>query len=479
MALAQLGVLVGYLLVVLIVGYLAWQRTEHNPEGFYVSDRGLGTLVLTFTVMASTLSTFAFLAVGGFASSTGAGIFVFLAMEIFAIAVAYQIIGERINRIGRRLDILTPKDHLQDRYGSPLIGVLYVVASFFLLIPYVTVQIVGGGIALDVLLNVDYTVGIVVITVIMAIYVHFSGMRGVAWTDLLQGIVMFTAMIGIFLFAIATIGSDAIASPILQENPNLFTVTGPANVWTPLYTVTFAIAFMGFVALPHIYQRMLSAGSPEILRSSSRLFPLIAIPFYFAATAMGVWATGLIPKPDNPDYYIPLVILDLAGPIVGAIVIAAAVAALMSTADSLSLSISSMIGRDIYAEYVEPDASQHRELRATQVTLVIVHILALALAFQQPEFIFELTAFAVTALGATLPAVYFGLFWKRATKHGAIASIIIGPLVLILFDLGVLPSGVLLGTHQGFGALVIAALVFVVVSLATEPPADKVLQRHF
>lgn len=479
MAVEQLAVLVFYLLVVLIVGYFAWRKTEHDPEGFYVSDRGLGTLVLTFTVMASTLSTFAFLAVGGFASSTGAGVFVFLAMEIFAIAVAYQVIGERINRVGRRLNVLTPKDHLQDRYESSTIGVLYVIASFFLLIPYVTVQIVGGGIALDVLLNVDYTVGIVVITVIMAIYVHFSGMRGVAWTDLLQGIVMFTAMIGIFLFALATIGTEEISVNVIQEAPALFTVTGPANVWTPLYTVTFAIAFMGFVALPHIYQRMLSAGSPEILRSSGRLFPVIAIPFYFTATAMGVWATGLIPQPENPDYYIPLVILDLAGPIVGAFVIAAAIAALMSTADSLSLSISSMIGRDIYAEYIEPDASNKRELHATQVTLVIVHILALALAFQQPEFIFELTAFAVTALGATLPAVYFGLFWKGATKQGAIASIVIGPIALILFDLGILPSGILFGTHQGFGALVIAALVFFSVSLVTKPPSDDVIERHF
>ena len=141
MAAVEIGVFVVYLAIVLIVGYLAWQRSDKTPSDFYVSDRQLGTIVLTFTVMASTLSTFAFFGVGGIAAATGTGVFVFLAMEIFAIGVAYQFVGERLNVIGDRLDVLTPTDYLTDRYETGTVGALYVIASFFLVIPYITVQL--------------------------------------------------------------------------------------------------------------------------------------------------------------------------------------------------------------------------------------------------------------------------------------------------------------------------------------------------
>ena len=475
----QLTILAAYLLIVLGVGYVAWEKSERTPTDFYVSGRQIGTIVLTFTVMASTLSTFAFFGVGGIAAATGTGVFVFLAMEIFAIGVAYQIVGERLNVIGERLNILTPMDYLTDRYQTPSVGIIYVVASFFLLIPYITVQIVGGGIALDVLLGIDYNVGIVLITIIMAIYVHFSGMRGVAWTDLLQGVIMFVAMIGLFLLALALISPDTLQSGVTNSSPELFSVTGPAGTWAPLYTVSYAIAFIGFIALPHVYQRMLSANSPEVLRSSARLFSLIAVPFYFAAAALGVWATGVIPAPENPDYYIPLFVIELTGPIVGAVIIAAAVAALMSTADSLSLSLGSMLSRDVYGNYINPEAEASREFKVTQLILVVIHLLSLGLAFLQPALIFELTAFAVTALGATMPALYIALFWKGATKEGAVASIVIGPAIVVLFYLGWIPSTLQFGMQSGFIGLLIATIVFFVVSFATESPPEEVLDRHF
>jgi SSS family solute:Na+ symporter len=475
----ELSILVAYLGVVFAVGIVAHRRVSLDPTEYYLAGRSIGTLVLTFTIMATALSTFAFFGVGGFAAATGLGLFVFLALQALGQPLLLTLVGERLNEVGERLDVHTPMDYLADRYESPAVGVVYIGVCLVFLIPFVAVQIIGGGIALDVLVDIPYEAGVVAITLAMAVYVHFTGMRGVTWTDLLQGVVMFGSMIGLFVYTLVIVGPSELVSATRTADPQLLSFAGPAGIWTPRYVTTFAVGILGFVAIPQIYQRMLGAADRQTLRRSTLLFPLIVVPFYFAAVALAVWAVGHVGMPDNPDYIIPTLTVEVAGPVVGSIVLAAAIAALMSSADSVSLSLSSMVSRDLYGRYLNPDADHEREVRVTQVTLLVVHLLALALAGIEPGLIFELTVIAITAVGTTTPAVFGPLFWRGATSTGAIASMIVGPSILIAVTFGLIPSRFLFGTHESFVALLAAAVVFVGVSLGTTAPSQQTIDRHF
>lgn len=469
-----------YLIGILIIGYIAHRRTTLDPSDFYIASRGLGTIVLTGTVMASSLSAYVYFGVAGTAASSGLGVFVFQAITIVTEVLVGLIIGKRLNEIGSKLNVLTPMDHLRDRYESPTVGIIYIIISSVFLIPYVAVQIIGGGIALETLINLDYELSVVIMTIIMAIYVHFAGMRGVAWTDLTQGIMMFIGLFVTFFAVLFTIGPETLVSQITTNASEQLSFIGVDNSWLPFYTVAFGISTgAAFMALPHIYQRLLSAGSPKIVENTYKLFLVVVLPMYFVAIILAIWAVGILPPFDNPDYVIALLVNNRLGRILGAILLAAAVAALMSTADSLSLSISSMISRDIYGKYVNPDSTDRQEVHVTRIFLVLVLLISLGFSFLRPGAVFELTILSVGIVGTSFPAIYLGILWKKATNEGAIVSMIAGPAVLLGFYLNLLPDILLFGTHRVFISLLVALILWVGVSLITNSPTEATIENHF
>lgn len=461
-----------YFLLTLGVGVYAARRTEYRPTDYYVAGRGLGTVVLTFTLLATVLSAWTFFGIGAQARGTGAGVFAFVALTAPLYAIFFGVFGTRINRLGRRLDVLTPVEYLEERYRSATVGVTYLLISLVFLTAFVATQVIGGAIALDLLLDVPYEAAVVLIGVFMLVYIHIAGMRGVAWSDLMQGVVLFATLAGAFVLVLVTVGTDGIVSDVTATgSTEVFGLPGPTGTWTPAFVLSFAAFFaLGVPAYPQIYQRYLGARSTDVLKRSAYLLPLLALPAYFLAAALGVWSLGIVGDPPNADYSIPLLIEQLTSPVVFGVALAAGVAALMSTADSVLLSLSSMISRDLYRRHLDPEATEQREVRVSQVALFVLLTLALAIAFVRPAGVFTLGSFAVAGFAATAPALFFGLVWRRATAEAAASSMLLGVGVMMLFVAEVLTPDLVGGVHYGFVGAVVSTGVFVLVSSLTDAP---------
>jgi SSS family solute:Na+ symporter len=285
---------------------------------------------------------------------------------------------------------------------------------------------------------------------------------------------MFVGLVGLFIASLVLIGPEQLISGVQQEAPGLHTFIGPAGVWTPVYTLTFAVVFIfGVTAYPHVYQRFLAAGSNDILRRSSLLYPALGTITFFVATALGVWSKAVIPNPENPDYIIPLMVQELTGPIITGFIIAAGVAALMSTADSVVLSLSSMITHDVYRRRINPDASDEQEVLVAQGLLIVVVVVALALALTRPASIFDLGSFGVVGHAAAVPALYLSLYWRRSSSVAAVVSMVVSAALMIGFFLEWLPGGTQpWGMHYGFVGMVVSFVLYVGIAYVMDESTD-------
>jgi SSS family solute:Na+ symporter len=474
-----LVILIAYMLMMLGVGVVASRYTEATPADFYLSDKKVGTIILGFTLLATTLSAWGYFGVGANASGSGLGILNFIALEMMLFGIVFMTLGRRVNRVGNIFDHLTPVEYLVDRYKSPGVGLMYLVISFIFLIAFVMTQMIGGAVALEILVGIPFVWGVIGVAIIMTIYLHIAGFRGVIWSDLIQGAVLSAVLLGLFTLILYTIGPGELVTSVQAEDPMLFDPVGSIGLWTGLYTWTFMAVFViGVVAYPQVYQRFLSASSERVMVKSGLIFPVVGVPAMFVAVALGVWSVAIIPEPTNPDYVIPMIIDELFHPVVVGITLSAAVAALMSTADSVILSLSSMISRDVYKEYINKDATDQKEVHITQITLIIIIGLALIGSLIRPAGIFDLGALAVYGHAVAAPALLMSLYWGNATKKGAIVSMLVGGSLVLLFFFGFIPQSYAFGMHWGFVSLLVTIALFVGISLVAESPPEETVSRY-
>lgn len=466
-------VFVAYLLVVLGVGVYAARFTELTPADFYVADRGVGTIVLLMTIVATIMSSFTIFGLASFSVGTGLGVFSFLMLAQISYAVVFGTVGVSLYSVGKRLGVLTPSEYVRERYDSPMLATVYLAVCSVFMIGYVAGQLIGGGVALETIADIPFVWGIVGMGTFMILYTHIAGYRGVVWSDTLQSIMIAGIIFLTFVLVLATFGGDALAEGAMDATAGIFTNAGPFDTWTPLYVITFALGFaLALPGFPPIIQRYFSADSAGTMRKAGVLYVVVALPVYLFVVALGVWALGLISVPENTDYVIALLIEEHMHPVLFGLAIASAIAAIMSTSDSFALTMGSMVSRDVYAEFLNPDAGDRREVRVTQAALVAVILLAMGVAWAQPAGIFTVIALSSFGFAVTTPPIFLGVYWDRATKEAGYASLIAGPAVLFLFFTEVIPPAYTYGMHYGFIGVVAAYLIFVAVSLLTSPSVE-------
>ena len=473
------GVFALYLLFVMLVGVYASKFTKFTPADFYIADRTVGPIVLGLTLVATVLSAFTVFGIGATTTGTGLGAFSFLALAAVFYTLIFATVGVTLFRIGKEMNVVTPSEYVRERYDSPLLGVVYLTVTGIFMIAMIAGQLIGGGVALDALVGIPYLQAILLMAVFMLVYIHIAGYRGVIWSDAIQSIVLFSVLAGVVLYVMFVLDSTAIAQDAVEATPRLLDMVGPVGAWTPLAVITAALAFtFGVPGYPHTIQRYFSAQDSTTMRQSGFLFAVVAIPVYFFGAVLGVWSVGVIPSPPNPDYVIPILIETIMHPVVFGIAMAGATAAIMSTADSVALTMSSMLSRDVYAEFVDPEATVRQQVRVTQLLLIVVIVLALLLAWIRPAGIFDIIAFAVVGFATTSAPVFLGAYWERGTATGGVASLVFGPGITILFFLEYIPPEYTFGMHYGFVGVVIAYVIFVAVSLATATPTDESIEYH-
>ena len=435
-------VLALYFITVLIIGLLARARWHSTPETYFLADRKLGTLVLLGTMVSTNFSAFTVFGTSGAGYRDGYAFFPIMGFGTGFMALTFWILGRRIWRVGRDKGVLTPPELVGAQYGSRGLSGLFALVMIVFTIPYLALQPMAAGYVLEELVGLPYVYGCVLVTAIICLYTLRGGMRAVAWTDLFQGTVMFILLfISLILVANHNGGIIAANAKALANWPELFSRPGGAGKYTfGIWFSYMALWFFCDPMFPQLFQRFFTAKGERNLSRIMILYPLVCTVVFFMPICVGV--LGRLSFPDlagkAADRILPMVMTQISGDAMAALVMAAGLAALMSTMDSQLLTLSSIFSRDIAAPL---RGKQAKSSAGGRIFVVFLSLAGLALAIRPPDTILQIATQTFTGLAVLFPTVLFGLYFRRRFASAAISSILVGEVLVVLFYLKWLPSG--------------------------------------
>jgi sodium/pantothenate symporter len=413
------------------IAYYAYRRSEKAAEktsSYYIGRRSLGPWVLIFTVLASAASAGTFIGTAGLTYSQGYGWIWGALMQVPSAVLALGLLGKKFAIVARKLNLLTFTDFFKERYEFRPVTFFTAVGMVIFLVAYMVAQFVGGARVLQSITGIPYWALVVVFAGMVALYTSFGGFLAAAFTDAAQGVIMFFGGVMLWVVVLAALGGFSGAEEGSRAlDGELMVLPGASGFDLPMM-ISYAIMFgLLLAALPHVSVRAMSYRDSKSLHRALIVGPAIMAVFTLGFGAMGLFGRVLYPDAELADLVLPTLIVDqLPGPVAGAL-LAAPLAAVMSTVDSMILVVSGALVRDLYVGFVKPDMSDHQQYRAGTWVSLGIGVVVLTAALQPPDFLQYLINFAIGGLEAGLfVPLILGLYWKRGNALGAILSLVGG-----------------------------------------------------
>jgi SSS family solute:Na+ symporter len=479
--LVQALIVAGFLLAVMTVGLLA-RRRGGGPEEFFLAGRSLGPVLLLLTMAATNFSAFTVFGFAGAGYRLGYAYYPIMAFGTGFMALTFILLGVPIWRAAKRLGAVSPPELIWLRFRSKPLRAVYLAVMVVFTLPYLAIQPMGAGYALQGLLGIPYVWGAVIVTAVVVVYVLAGGFRGVVWTDALQGFLVLVALLVVFFGLAGSLGGFWNANAqAFRRFPELFTRPGGGGQFT--YGIWFSYLALWFLCdpmFPQLYQRFMAARTARSLRVTALFYPIVTGVLFFLPVAIGVMSRLIVPGLEGreTDSVLILAVARALPPWVGALALAAGLMALMSTMDSQLLTLSSMFVRDLGAMCGRPSVEcrmpngegrvlsvGYRVLRGVLRKRVVVLGLAgvgLLLALRPWSTFLAIATEAFTGLAVLFPVTIAAVYWPEANPRAGLASIVVGEALVVLYHFGVLPA---LGLLPVVPVVAVAALVLVVGSL--------------
>jgi len=460
-----LVLVVVYFSLLIIIGLVAYRKTKKTPEDYFIAGRTFGPIVLFFSLAATNFSAFTFLGFAGNAYKSGLGQYGIMGFGTAIMAVMFFVVGRRIWKLGREKKYITPPELIGDRFDSRSLRLLFMGVMVVFTVPYLAVQAVGAGILIQYVSgSISWQIGAVATIVVIMFYVMLGGMRGSGWADVIQGIMMITAMTLAVVFVAISLGGFENANLMAYNaNPVLFARPGGGEYFTMQIWFSFMLLWF-FVdpMFPQLFTLFYTAKNQKSLKVSMILYPVVVSFLFLFPVLIGVWAhgAGLPVVSGQEDMVLPMMVQTYAPSIVFAFVMVGALAAFISTADSQLLSLSTMLSHDLLGL-----KKGRREVLYGKVVIVLLSLFAVLFViggYNPNEGIMgTLVKTTFSGLVVLCPTTIAALYWKKATKYGCIASILVGEFSIVLFHYKLLPD---FGFLPGILALIIAVIVLVIIS---------------
>ena len=474
------GLAVGlYLAAILTVGYAARRRrSSESLAEFYLAGRQLTGPVLLLTLYATQYSGNTLIGYPGEAYRLGFS-WVMSVGFMMAIIVVYLLFAPRLHLLARRHHFVTPGDWLTHRFGSPaltMVANLLLVAAIgnyllaqLMAMGHITAGLSGG--------RVPYWVGVVLLTLVVLVYETVGGMRAVAWTDSLQGLMLVVGLTGLLLAVSPTpTHLAAVTEWLATEAPEKVAVPG-WDVCRNWISTLVLIGFSGAV-YPHAIQRIYAARDSAALKRSFSVMVFLPLVTTGSVFLVGVLAIEQLADagPSEPDQVLPLLLTQWgeSSPVLYALsllVIVAVVSAIMSTADSVLLSLSSILAKDVLGTTVLRGANEARLTRTGKRLswLLIAGLVGIAL---NPRItLWGLTELKMEILAQVAPLFILGVSWRRLTTRAALSGMLTGTAVYA----GLLATGhhEPWNLHAGVVALLLNVAICLIVTRLGPPEAAR------
>ena len=322
--------------------------------------------------------------------------------------------------------------------------------------------------------RISYTAGTLIIYAVIIGYILLGGFKAVAWTDTFQGILMIVMIWiagGTILGAVTgTLDWSVLMNRMVTELPERVLI--PVEYW-PVYMTSF-LSLFGISIYPPSFQRFYAVENPKTLKWLAVTSPIYLIFFYVPVMVVAFAGALTMPGLERPDMVLPSMLAQYAHPLLTGLVMAGALAATMSSADSQLHVSSSIFTVDIYKEFINKKATDAQSVRVSRWSIVVISAIALLLSQFTNDLIVSIVTIALGGCLQMMPALIGALYWRRGSREGAIAGIIVGVVVLCLTQFVWTTP---LGITSGVWGLVFNALTFVVVSLFTPAPCKESQER--
>ena len=474
-------VLVLYLGIMAFIGWYAGRKTNNIGDFFVLSGKA-GVVVSGIAYFSTQFSMGTFLGTPGTIYGVGyAGMAISVPGAVFCMILPALLIGRKLITLGHKYGFLTMADYLTDRYHSKnMSGVLGVMMLFFL-VPMMGAQIIGAGVIVHVFTGLPEWVGVVGMGIIVILYCMTGGMKGAMMTDVIQGSLMIATAVVTFIVSIVMGGGFSNINHTLQSMNEAYLTFPGANGYMPWTYYISNIVLWSFFTMgqPHLFTKFFA------MKDHKTMFKAILLGtagMFFSATLIewaGVNGIASIQNIEKADQIIPMILQRGMNPFLASIFIAGIVAAGMSTIDGILVTTTGAVTRDIYQKIINKDATDETVMKLSKVVTVIIGIIVICFGVFQPGSIFEINLFAFSGMAIFVVPILFGIYWKKATAKGAIASVIVGIISLLLFTLNPSVKALAMGFHALFPTTIIASIVMIVVSKFTETPPQETIDRHF
>ena len=474
-------VLVLYLGIMAFIGWYAGRKTNSIGDFFVLSGKA-GVLVSGIAYFSTQFSMGTFLGTPGTIYGVGyAGMAISVPGAVFCMILPALLIGRKLITLGHKYGFLTMADYLTDRYHSKkMSGVLGVMMLFFL-VPMMGAQIIGAGVIVHVFTGLPEWVGVVGMGIIVILYCMSGGMKGAMMTDVIQGSLMIATAVVTFIVSIVMGGGFSNINHTLQSMNEAYLTFPGANGYMPWTYYISNIVLWSFFTMgqPHLFTKFFA------MKDHKTMFKAILLGtagMFFSATLIewaGVNGIASIQNIEKADQIIPMILQRGMNPFLASIFIAGIVAAGMSTIDGILVTTTGAVTRDIYQKIINKDATDENVMKLSKVVTVIIGIIVICFGVFQPGSIFEINLFAFSGMAIFVVPILFGIYWKKATAKGAIASVIVGIISLLLFTLNPSVKALAMGFHALFPTTIIASIVMIVVSKFTKTPPQETIDRHF
>ena len=439
-----------YLCFLLIVG-LKTYRLSKTQEDYLLAGRKLGPWVTAFSERASGESAWLLLALPGAAITIGMGELWSVIGIICGIIASWFIIAEKLRLETEKYGALTIPEYLHRRYNdqSNIIRLFssIIIAFFFLF--YVSAQFHASGKVINSLFNLDSIVGITIGAVIIVTYTLMGGFYAVAWTDLVQGILMIGTLIilpmtGYFALRNTDISiTEGLNTAHLIFNNHNYSIISGKQGFDAIILILGGLSWgFGYLGQPHLIIRYMAIRNSKDVRIARKIAILWAFPGIIGAFLIGIVAM-LYFSPEyfqttDPEQAMPILAINLLHPILAGLFISGAVAAMMSTADSQLLVSTSALTEDFIHQFLNKNLSEKTLVKLSRLMILILGFIAYCIALYSEidgKNIFGVVSYAWSGLGSAFgPVLVMTLWWDKTTRNGVIAGLVTGFFTTIIWS---------------------------------------------
>ena len=473
-----LSVFLGYLVFNVVVSFVYSKKAEKSlhtsaENKYFIGGRNMNGIVLAMTIMATYTSASSFISGPGAAGLTyGYAQAWIAAIQVPVTFLVLGVLGNKLALVSRRTGAVTVVGYFKSRYKSDVLVIFTSLGLIAFFIAQMISQFTGGATLIASITGLDHVTSLLIFGTVVILYTAIGGFSAVVITDTIQGIVM---CIGTFLFILFVLraggGLASIDAGLAANLPDVY--DDIFSKYTPggLLSYWILVGF-GTLGLPQTAVRAMGFKDTKSMHKAMWIGVLTCSFVIIGMHLAGTWAGALIDTDNLPtsDYFIPYIVQKIMPPGVAAIFLAAPMAAVMSTADSLLILATAAIVKDLWKNYVVKDDpvknesyQKHVKLVSTILTMVLGAVV-MVLTIDPPDIIFLLNMFAFGGLECTFfwPLVG-GLFWRKGTKQAAVCSSI-GAVGMYIFATYKIHIG---GINAVVWGLLVGAVLYFVIGAIT------------